>query len=171
MSIRHNNPKQWEAPKGVQLKRVVVGKGRTSRPGDAEEWSKEYYEIEASIENSTELETAKADLSGLIDEWLSPHEPAATATPKTPQLNPQELEKLPWKTYKSKEDCKPNGAGWIFTNTQGAEALADLIKKQGKEAVVQIGAYKFDVRFSGAEKQFIGRAPAKTELNQERVAT
>jgi len=30
----------------VQLKRLVVGKGKTSRPGDAEEWNKEYYEAE-----------------------------------------------------------------------------------------------------------------------------
>lgn len=157
-----------EAPKRVQLKRVVVGKGKTSRPGDAEEWSKEYYEIEASIENSAELEAAKANLCGLIDGWLSPQRPATTATPKRTQLNPQELEKLPWKTYKSKEDCKPDEAGWIFTNSPGAEVLSDLIKKQGKEAVVQIGAYRFDVRFSGTEKQFIGRAPAKTETNEER---
>jgi hypothetical protein len=46
-----------------------------------------------------------------------------------------------------------------------------LIRKQGKEAIVQIGAYKFDVKFSGAEKQFIGRAPAKTDPYQEREAT
>lgn len=160
-----------EASKRVQLKRVVVGKGKTSRPGDAEEWSKVYYEIEASIDNSAELEAAKANLCGLIDGWLSPHKPTTTSTPKRTQLNPQELGKLPWKTYKSKEDCKPNEAGWIFTNTQGAETLSDLIKKQGKEAVVQIGDYSFDVRFSGAEKQFIGRTPAKTELNQETEAT
>ena len=155
----------------MQLKRVVVGKGKTSRPSDAEEWSKEYYEIEAAIENSTELEAAKANLGGLIDGWLSPSNPTTTPTPKRNQPISQELEKLPWKTYKSKEDCKPDEAGWIFTNTQGAEALADLIKKQGKEAVVQIGAYKFDVKFSGTEKQFIGRAPAKTEAKQKREAT
>lgn len=159
-----------EAFKRVQLKRVVVGKGKTSRPSDAEEWSKEYYEIEASIENSAELETVKANLCGLIEGWLSPHKPT-TSTPKSTQLNSRELENLPWKTYKSKEDCKPDEAGWIFTNTQGAEALADLIKKQGKEAVVQIGAFKFDVKFSGAEKQFIGRASARTEPNQERETT
>jgi hypothetical protein len=157
-------------PERVQLKRVVVGKGKTSRPSDAEEWSKEYYEIEASIENSTELASAKANLCGLIDEWLSSQRPVTAATPKRTQLNPQELEKLLWKTYKSKEDCKPDEAGWIFTNTQGAEALADLIKKQGKEAVVQIGAYSFEVRFSGTEKQFIGRAPLKTELDEKRKA-
>ena len=156
-----------EAPEGVQLKRVVVGKGKTSRPSDAEEWSKEYFEIEASIENSAELESAKANLCGLIDGWLSPQKPAMTATLNKAKLNAQELEKLPWTTYKSKEDCESDEAGWIFANTLGAEVLSDLIRKKGKEAVVQIGAYKFDVKFSGAEKQFIGRAPSKTEAKQE----
>lgn len=160
-----------EAPKRMQLKRLIIGKGKTSRPDDTKEWSKEYYEIEASIENSAELEPAKANLCGLIDGWLSTHKPTTTTTPEKNQINPQELEKLPWKTYKSKEDCKPDEAGWILTNTQGAEALANLIRKQGKEAVVQIGAFKFDVKFSGAEKQFIGRAPSKTEIIEERVAT
>jgi len=156
-----------EALRGVQLKRLVVGKGKTFRPGDAEEWAKEYYEVEVSIEDSAELEAAKANLCGLIDGWLSTRKPATMDTPKRTQLYPQELEKLPWKTYKLKEDCKPDEAGWIFRNTQGAEALADLIKEQGKDAVVQIGAYRFGVKFSGAEKQFIGRSPVKAEPNQE----
>jgi hypothetical protein len=46
-----------------------------------------------------------------------------------------------------------------------------LIKKQGKEAIVQIGNHTFDIKFSGVEKQFIGRAPAKTEPNKDREAT
>jgi hypothetical protein len=147
----------------MQLKRLVVGKGKTVRPGEADEWVKDYFEIEASIENPAELEATKANLSGLIDGWLSPHKPATRETPKKTQLASQELEKLPWKTYNSKEDCKPNEAGWIFTNALGAEALSELIKKQDKEPVVQIGDYNFSVKFSGAEKQFIGRAPVKTQ--------
>ncbi len=154
-----------EALKRVQLKRLVVGKGKTSRPGDAEEWNKEYYEVEAVIEDPSELEVAKANLTGLIDGWLS--STPATAKPATkppaqlPQLDPDELAKLPWKTYKTKEDCKPDEPGWIFRNTQGAEALAELIKTQGKGAPVQMGSNKFECSFSGAEKQFIGRKPVK----------
>ncbi|MGA2385277.1 MAG: hypothetical protein ABSG33_01945 [Candidatus Bathyarchaeia archaeon] len=147
----------------MQLKRLVVGKGKTSRPGEADEWVKNYFEIEASVENPAELEAAKANLSGLIDGWLSTHKPVPRETPKKTQLISQDLEKLPWKTYNSKEDCKPNEAGWIFTNTPGAEALSELIKKQDKEPVIQIGDCNFTVRFSGAEKQFIGRAPVKTQ--------
>jgi hypothetical protein len=47
-----------EALKRVQLKRLVVGKGKTSRPGDEEEWTKEYYETEVLIEDPSELELA-----------------------------------------------------------------------------------------------------------------
>jgi len=147
----------------MQVKRLVVGKGKTTRPGDAEEWAKEYHEVEVSIEDSAELEAAKANLCELIDEWLSTRKPATMATPKRPLIDPQELEKLPWKTYKSKEDCKPQDAGWIFRNTKGAEALADLIEKQGKGVTVQIGQHRFEVKFSGADSQFIGRAPIKSQ--------
>jgi hypothetical protein len=145
-----------------------VGKGKTSRPSDAEEWIEEYYEVEAVIEDPAEFEVAKAELKGLVDGWLS----SSSSKPATPAAKPSdELEKLPWKTYKSKADCKPDEAGWIFRNTQGAETLAALINREGKKTVVQIGAYKFEVKFSGAEKQFIGRSllKLKTELNQEQM--
>ena len=55
----------------MQVKRLVVGKGRTSRPSEAENWIKEYYEVEVLIDNLTELEATKANLTGLIDSWLS----------------------------------------------------------------------------------------------------
>jgi hypothetical protein len=146
----------------VKVERLVVGKGKTTRHGDDEEWIKEYYEIEVLIENPAELEVAKANLTGLEDGWLSGSKPALKPATPLPQLDPNELAKVPWKTYKMKEDCKPDEAGWIFRNTKGAEALADLIQKQGNSVTVQIGKHKFDVRFSGANQQFISRAPVKT---------
>jgi len=145
----------------VEVKRLVVGKGRTSRPGDAEEWTKEYYEIEVAIKDPADLEVAKANLTGLLDGWLSTSKPKNRVPAHLPQLNPDELAKLPWRTYKSKEPCKADEAGWIFRNTPGAEALADLIQRQGNGARVQIGSHKFEVKFSGNQRQFIGRAPVK----------
>lgn len=145
----------------MEVKRLVVGRGKTTRPGDAEEWVREYYEVEVVVGDPAELEVAKANLTGLISGWLS----AATGPPsQLPQLDPDELAKLPWKTYKTKEPCKPEDAGWIFRNTPGAEALADLIEKQqGKGVPVQMGSHKFEVKFSGADQQFIGRAPVKKQ--------
>jgi len=150
----------------MKIERLVVGKGKTLRPSDAEEWVKEYYEIEVIIEDPGELEVTKANIAGLINGWLSSPKPGAKAP--LPQLDPDELAKLPWRTYKEKEPCKPDQAGWIFRNTNGAEALADLIEKQGNGARVQIGSYKFECKFSGDQKQFIGRALSKHQANTER---
>jgi len=144
----------------MEIKKLVVGKGRTTKSGDAEEWQRAYYEVEVLVDDATELEVTKANLVGLIDGWLSATKPASTPA-KIPQLNYDELANLPWKTYHTKMPCKPDEAGWIFRNTKGAEALADLIEKQGRPVQVQIGNYKFKVRFSGAQSQFIGRSPIK----------
>jgi len=141
-----------------KITRLVVRKARTARQGEDEQWDRSEYELEAAIEDNEELEPAKAYMEGVIDGWFS--KPAATPT-KIPQLNPDESAKLPWRTYKTKSPCKPEEPGWIFSNTKGAEALAHLIEKQGNGVRVKIGRCTFEVRFSGAEKQFIGRSPIK----------
>jgi hypothetical protein len=140
---------------------ITVSKGRTYRPSDAEEWIREEYSVKSVVDGEAELEAERAHILDLEEKWLS--QLAVKATAPLPQLDPEELGKLPWKTYKDKQDCKPDAAGWIFSNTPGAEALADLIGKHGKDVSVplQIGAYKFTVRFSGARNQFIGRALIK----------
>ena len=144
----------------MEVRRLVVGKGRTNRPSEVEEWIKEYYEIEVVIKDPRELEVAKANLTGVLDGWLSTPRPRKLPA-QLPQLDPDELAKLLWKNYKTKAPCNPDEAGWIFRNTRGAEALADLIEKQGNGARVQIGSHKFECKFSGDQKQFIGRAPVK----------
>ena len=149
----------------MKIQKLVVGKGKTTRPSDAEEWEKEYYEIEVAIEDLSELEVTKANITGLIDGWLSTPKPSAKVPAKIPQLDADELAQLPWKTYRTKQSCKPDGAGWVFCNTPGAGALVDLIEKQGKNVRVQIGQHTFEVRFSGAENQFIGRSPIKEEYS------
>jgi hypothetical protein len=147
----------------MQVKRLTVGKGKTTKPdSNTDELTKEYYEIEAAIEDAAELEITKANLAGLLEGWLSP----TSRNPNKPiqqfpKIDGDKFAKLPWKTYKTKQDCKPDEPGWIFTNTQGAEALADLIEKQGNGVTIQLGQYNYDLRFSGSDKQFIGRSPVK----------
>lgn len=66
------------------------------------------------------------------------------------ELDPTELGKLPWQAYK-----KGNGS-WIFSNTRGAEKLAQLIKES---ATGKIPIGEAEYRFSGAEHKFISRTP------------
>ncbi|HML02476.1 MAG TPA: hypothetical protein VK487_03780 [Candidatus Bathyarchaeia archaeon] len=145
----------------MKAERLIVGKGRTIGDERSGEWTREYYELQVLIEDPSELEVTKANLTGLIDGWFSASRPTVTASRPLVQSNLGDLDKLPWKTYKQKALCGPDEAGWIFRSEKGAEALADLIEKQSKEVVVQIGPHKFECRFSGDQKQFIGRAPIK----------
>lgn len=148
---------------------LTVTKGKTARADEKEEWNRVEYTVKASVDGSEDLQVAKASIEKIIDGWLT-----AVGLPRTiltsaakppaplPQLDPDDLAKLPWKTYKTKEPCKPEDAGWIFRNTPGAEALTDVIEKQGDNVPLQIGSHKFEVKFSGADKQFVSRAPVKT---------
>jgi hypothetical protein len=107
------------------------------------------------IERIDELLNKVGETKGFAENITTEEKPA-------PQLDPDDLAGLPWKTYKTKEPAKPDEAGWIFRNIKGAEALADLIEKQGKGTHVLIGSQKFEFSFSGADRQFIGRKPSKT---------
>lgn len=147
-----------------KIQELIVTKGKTVKVGDREEWLRIEYSVKASVDDASDLEAAKPHIEGLIDGWLtSPANQTPTATTKPlPKLDPDELEKLPWKTYRTKEPAKLGDPAWIMRETQGAEALADLMEKyEGGEVVVQIGANMYSVRFSGEKKQFIGRAPVK----------
>jgi hypothetical protein len=144
----------------AKLTELTVTKGKTVRAGDREEWTRVEYSVKVAIECDEELQVIKPQVEGLVDGWLTAAPPPVTRPlASLPEMDPDELAKLPWKTYKSKEPCKPEDAGWIFRNTQGAEALGDLVEKHGNGAYVQIGSHKFECSFSGNEKQFIGRKP------------
>jgi len=68
----------------------------------------------------------------------------------------ENLETLPWRSYQTKQDAKPDEAAWIFSDTKGAEALLAILKTRDK---TQIGAFEYSR--SGREKQFISRKPLK----------
>lgn len=117
----------------MQIKRLVVGKGRTTRPGDAEEWLKEYYEVEVVIEDPSELEITKANIVGLLDGWLSkPFKPPAQAeAPHIPEFNPEELLKHEWKGRKTGEGQYAKGSvsfGWDFRDGFSKEVIETLEK-------------------------------------------
>ena len=75
---------------GYRVKKLVVGKGRTISNEQNGEWVRQYFELEMDIPDEHELQTAKENAEGLLNEWLG-------ITEETPQRkwswNP---EKIAW---------------------------------------------------------------------------
>jgi len=132
-----------------RVSRLVVGLGKTSRPNvDRDEWVKTHYEIEFEIGaglTPDEFEKARKAALQTIEGWLA----ESVVKSALAELNPAELDKLPWKEYKP-----GHRNAWIFANTEGAERLFEAIKsvQSGK---VEVGGFVY--RLSGKELQFISR--------------
>lgn len=148
----------------MKVVKIRVGKGRTTRPGEAEEWVKEYYELEMEIEDDQELPVARDFALSQIDSWLTE---APTAPKYIPQLDIGEINDLVWTTYKTKEKAKPEQAAWTFrdatrhSNLDHRKIVNELVKaiKASPNERLQLGDMEFS--FSGKEKQFISRRPVR----------
>lgn len=53
-----------------KVRRLVVGKGKTTSDEKAGEWIKNYYELELEIPDEHELSIAKENAEGLLNAWL-----------------------------------------------------------------------------------------------------
>lgn len=150
-----------------KITEITVTKGRSVNIKTKEEWRSAEYTVKATITDQEEAPIATAEIERFIDERLGKLTPA----PQLPQLDPEELAGLPWKSYQTKQPCKPGEAGWIFNNVKGAEALLDFIKKQGEGVRVQMGPHNFNVKLSGDKQQFIGRVPVKKGVPKQGKAS
>lgn len=140
-----------------------IGKGRTVRPSEGEEWVRKYIELEIVLpEQSTEKGFREALLRAeqLIDSWLEAAEAEAS---KTPQLDVSELNALPWKNPK-REPAKPGEFAWLFGpgsqsgTEKGAEKLVEAIKNAGGKLVLG------DMEYTLVKNEaFIQRKPVKKE--------
>lgn len=105
----------------MEVEKLRVGKGRTRKPNDAEEWIKEYYELEATVKDPCELEVAKANLTGLIDGWLSTNsKPSTKAT--TQDADKTQTETLSWDTSKIKWE-QVEGAKGPYEKSEDVNSL------------------------------------------------
>lgn len=103
------------------------------------------------IQLISELLTKIGEAKGITDNENQQTKPSANQLPGT------DLDKLPWKSYQTKQTAKPDEAAWIFSNAQGAEALLATLKS--KDGSAKIG--NFEYQLQGAERQFIARKPVK----------
>jgi hypothetical protein len=151
----------------VPVKKLTVARG-ASVSHDDESWDRVFYSIEAEVDE-TELQVVKAELQGMINAWIAdalahPLVPVSRAeAEQIPQIDLAQLEELPWTSFQTKQPAKPGEAGWIFSNTEGAEELVKAL--EAKEGKLELAEYIF--RFSGDQKQFISRSPVKGKKNSD----
>jgi len=72
-----------------------------------------------------------------------------------------DLGRMPWKSYKTKENATPEEAAWIFSNTLGASAL--LVTLKTSNGKTKIGSFEYQLQ--GKEGQFIARKPIEQATN------
>ncbi len=73
------------------------------------------------------------------------------------QLPGTDFDKLPWKSYRTKQAAGPNEAAWIFSNTKGDEALLAALKSKNGRVTIE----SFEYQLQGNAKQFVARNPIK----------
>lgn len=65
-----------------KIRKLVVGKGKTTGDEKAGEWIRRYFEVEIEIPDEHELSMAKENAEGLLNDWLGivehPSQPAKT---------------------------------------------------------------------------------------------
>jgi hypothetical protein len=104
------------------------------------------------IEQLNELLNKVGEVKECLDTGKASHQ-----TANEPNQTTTDFDKLPWKSYKTKQDAKTDEAAWIFANTKGAETLLATLKSNNEK--VQLGNFEYSVQ--GPERQFIARKPVK----------
>ena len=154
----------------MKVMRLTVGRGRTSRPSVAEEWTKEYFEIEMIVEDSTELEVAKAKLTGLIDGWLSSSKHSQPAAKPAPQqeitMMPEEIDKLPWiasnwiRRDNKDRNARPSEDAWIKLENSDSQLIRMI--EEAPDGKLSLPPYDFEFKeFADSKAKLIVRRGPK----------
>jgi hypothetical protein len=123
----------------TKITRLTVGKGRTRETDNGKAWVREYYELEVTVDDATDVEVGRANALGLIDGWLSPH----STTPKaimeaTPTKQPT-LEEI--QSLRSEERVSEKGKYQLITkiinkDNPEFEKLQSYLKKNRGFAIL-----------------------------------
>ena len=139
-----------------------IGKGKTVRPGDAEQWNRKYLELTIRLpEKYTEedFHVALTRAEYLIDQDLEAPEVAAI-----PRLDIADVDALSWKK-RNKEPAEPGEFAWLFGpgsrggTEQGAEGLVKAIQAT-TDGKLALGDMEYSIVKDGA---FVQRKPVKKD--------
>jgi hypothetical protein len=119
-----------------KITRLVVAKGKTVGDEKAGTWTREYYELEAQIQDERDLSQAKAALEGLVDIWLSgeaaPKQQPSPSIEDSSHLFPEPLRNL--LSFERKDDAiivKPRQ----FLGSENFARIAEIVKQQGGDYI------------------------------------
>ena len=119
-------PKDGGDVLSYKIRKLVVGKGKTTSNEKAGEWIKNYYEVEIEIPDEHELSIAKINAEGLLNDWLGiaeqPQQPA-----KTFSWNP---DKIKW--VEAEGTSGPYERSEDLDNLDFKAMLKDLGEHKGK---------------------------------------
>lgn len=121
--------------------------------------------IDLNAKNEAEIKAIREGLEGIVQRLKNIEKTYTEMPPEAKadfasELDPSELDKLPWRRYNK-------GPGsWIFGDIEGAEKLSELIK-ESQTGRVPIGNYNYKMS-QGRDKTFISRTPiGKNETKKD----
>lgn len=139
-----------------------IGKGKTLKPSEAEEWIRRYLEVTIKLpETSGEQDFHEALIRAerIIDNWLA--EPEV----HVPNLNLDMINELVWTRYVDRKRAeKPDEAAWTLADVKRHPVEKQKIIAQLVDAILKAGGTlhvgNVEFKLSG-NKQFISRRPIK----------
>lgn len=143
----------------AKITEFKMGKGFTSRPSDAEEWTKKYLEITVKLPEAfppEKLAEAVAEADELLGHLLG--QPLTKAM--APLITMEEIEALPWvrSPWVKKSDpdrkAKPGEDAWI-KRTECDTRLEALISDAPNQKFEDYPPYSFS--FAGEDKTLVVR--------------
>jgi hypothetical protein len=130
----------------AKITEFVLGKGRTSRPTENEEWTKKYLEITVRMpdqHSEKDLQEAMIRAEYIIDNWLG-----APEVPQIPEFDTGLLmNHAGWKAKKQSDGSYAQGSlawGWDFSDKFPKEIIQAL-----KKGPVEIDKYVFSLNKEG----------------------
>ena len=94
-----------------RVKKLTVGKGKTTSNEENGEWIKEYYELEIEIPDEHELSIARECAEGVLNEWLG----IAEEKPKPQKSWSWNPDKIAW--------SKAQGSKGEYERSQNVDSL------------------------------------------------
>ena len=140
-----------------KVRKITVGRGRTKGDEKAGEWNRVYYEVEADIEDESQIELAKGSVEALLETWLK-GESISPTTAVVQQPKPKwDSSNIKWE--EAEGSSGPYQRSEDVNSINFKEALKDLEAHNGKLSRKEADGIYFYWKFQ--KSPIIGRKKRK----------